>query len=406
MTNIQIILNAILSKNIFEYLLIDRDLKVLNTSVGALKYMENVPYEGDDILMHIPEFLGFEEKLKEVFDTKDFSYTFKTVHKNGYYMNISLDHYNNDVALVLLQNITKMTQAQQQLLQYSNETTLLYHALQKIIDAQNSLLFVTNSDDRVEFANQSFLHYFHTENLDEIKAKALKLYHYVNKNIKSYNELHKHIRGSEIHLNIGNDTFIMQSTAIEETHRLFTLSRVTDIYEKKKSLETEVEVDTLTGVYRKKYFDLKLEQLLKEENNFALIVVDIDDFKAINDNYGHTIGDDVLKEFSSLLKKNIRQDDLIARWGGEEFLLALKIDDLQRAMDRTETLRKMIDEHAFKYIGHLTASFGLAWRGNCDCDDANSLLQRADKALYKAKNNGKNKVILKKLEKRGENCIV
>jgi len=406
MTNIQIILNAILSKNIFEYLLIDRDLKVINTSVGALKYMENVPYEGDDILMHIPEFLGFEDKLKEVFDTKDFSYTFKTVQKNGYYMNISLDHYDNDTALVLLQNITKMTQAQQQLLQYSNETTLLYHALQKIIDAQNSLLFVTNSDDKIEFANQSFLHYFHTENLDEIKAKALKLYHYVNKNIKSYNELHKYIRGSEINLNIGNDTFIMQSTAIEETHRLFTLSKVTDIYEKKKSLEAEVEVDTLTGVYRKKYFDLKLEELLKGKDNFALIVVDIDDFKAINDNYGHTVGDEVLKEFSSLLKKNIRQDDLIARWGGEEFLLVLKIDDLQRALDRTETLRKIIDEHDFKHIRHLTASFGIAWREQCACDDTNSLLQRADKALYKAKNNGKNRVILKKLEKREEKCIV
>jgi len=401
MTNIQIILNAILSKNIFEYLLIDRELKVCHTSTGAHQYMEYALQKGDDIFMHMPEFLGSEEILKEAFETKDFSYTFKTVQKNDYYMNVSLEYYNHDSALILLQNITKITQAQQQLLQYSNEVTLLYHALQKIIDTQCSLLFVTNSNDEIEFANQSFLHYFHAENLNEIKEKSPKLYLHADKNIKSYNALHTYSRGGEIDLTIGNDTFIVQSTAIEETHKLFTLSSVTNIYKRKKILEAEVEMDALTGVYRKKYFDLKLEHLLKEKDHFALIVVDIDNFKAINDNYGHTVGDEVLKEFSSLLRENIRQGDLIARWGGEEFLLMLKMDDFQKAMDRIEILRKTIAQHAFKHIRHLTASFGVSWREQCNCDDANSLLQRADEALYQAKNKGKNRVIAKEFEKRG-----
>ncbi len=404
MTNIQIILNAILSKNIFEYLLIDRELKVCHTSTGAHQYMEYALQKGDDIFMHMPEFLGSEDMLKEVFETKDFCYTFKTVQKNNYYMDVSLEYYNHDSALILLQNITKITEVQQKLLQHSNEATLLYRALQKIVDAQNALLFVTNSADEIEFANQSFLYYFHAENLDEIKEKSPKLYLHASRNIKSYNELHAYSEGREIDLTIGNDTFIMQSTAIEETHRLFTLSKVTDMYERTKSLEAEIEVDALTGVYRKKYFDLKLEQLLKEKDHFALIVVDIDNFKAINDNYGHTVGDEVLKEFSSLLRENIRQGDLVARWGGEEFLLTLKMDDFQKAMDRIEILRKTIAQHAFKHIRHLTASFGVSWREQCNCDDANSLLQRADEALYQAKNKGRNRVIAKEFEKRGNQC--
>ena len=405
MTNLQTILNAILSKNIFEYILIDKELKILNTSIGAPQYMEDQLHEGDNILKHIPEFIGYEDTLEAVFRTKAFSHTFKTVHKNGYYMNISLDHYNHDIALVLLQNITKITEAQQQLLQYSNETTLLYHALQKIIDAQNSLLFVTNTDDKIEFANQSFLHYFHAENLHALQETPVKLYQYAHQSISSYNALHDYIGDGEIHLAIGNDTFIMQSTAIEETHRLFTLSKVTHIYQKTKSLEAEIEVDALTGVYRKKYFDLRLEQMLKEKDHFALVVVDIDDFKAINDNYGHTVGDEALKAFSSLLKENTRHGDLIARWGGEEFLLILKMDDQQKAMERVEILRRIIDTYVFAHIQHLTASFGVAWREQCNCDDANSLLQRADEALYEAKNKGKNRVILKKFEKRGDQCI-
>jgi len=404
MTNIQIILNAILSKNIFEYLLIDRELKVCHASTGAHRYMEHALQKGDDVFMHMPEFLGSEEILKEAFETKNFCYAFRTVQKSGYYMNISLEYHSCDTALILLQNITEITEVQQQLLQHSNETTLLYRALQKIIDAQNALLFVTNSADEIEFANQSFLHYFHAENLDELKEKPPKLYLHAGRNIKSYSELHAYSGGREIDLTIGNDTFIMQSTAIEETHRLFTLSKVTDIYERTKSLEAEIELDALTGIYRKKYFDLKLEQLLKEKDHFALIVVDIDNFKAINDNYGHTVGDEVLKEFSSLLRENIRQGDLVARWGGEEFLLVLKMDDFQKAMDRTEMLRKTIVQHTFKHVRHLTASFGVSWREQCNGDDANSLLKRADEALYQAKNKGKNRVIAKELEIRGNQC--
>jgi diguanylate cyclase (GGDEF)-like protein len=397
MTNIQAVLNAILSKNIFEYLLIDKNLKVSRTSLGVIKYMDNIPQEGDDVLKYIPEFAGYEEIIQKTSHTKDFSYAFKTVHKNGYYVNISVDHYDETTALVLFQNITEVTQSQQKLLQYSNETTLLYSALQKIIDQQSTLLFLVGSQDNIEFANQKLIEYFKAKNLNELKAMDIKLYNYYNNTLESYSDLYKIINGDETHITINNDTFILQATYIEATYTLFTLSKVTNIYRRKKSLEVEIQLDKLTNIYNKTHFDQKLSEELLKNNDFALIVVDIDNFKYINDNYGHQIGDIVLQEFSVLLEQNLRDIDLLARWGGEEFLILLKDTKEDIALSRVESIRKEIESFSFTAIKQLTASFGITCKDSSD--DINSLLFRADKALYEAKESGKNRAVLKKLEK-------
>jgi diguanylate cyclase (GGDEF)-like protein len=397
MTNIQVIFNAILSKKIFEYILINKEFKIVNTSVEVSKYLDAEPKEGDDIFDYLPELTGYEKELTKVFQLQEFSFKLNTIQKNNYYMNVSLDHYSDTYALILLQNITKMTQSQQELLQYSNETTLLYQSLQKIIDAQNALLFVMKTNDEIVFANQSLLDYFEVETKESLSKVLPKLYEEI-KNIHSYEELFSYIGNENIHINVGRDRFILQITLIEETHRLFTLSKVTDIFEEKEKLKAEIEYDELTQVYRKKYFDLKLQEIINSNEKFALVVVDIDDFKAVNDNYGHMIGDQVLKTFASLLKSAIYQDELVARWGGEEFLLVIKAEEVQVVLDRIECLRQTIETHDFNSIKKLTASFGVAWKNLSVADDIDNLLHRADKALYMAKTNGKNRVILKKLE--------
>jgi diguanylate cyclase (GGDEF)-like protein len=302
------------------------------------------------------------------------------------------------MAIVLLHNITAVTMAKQNLLQYSNESTLLYNTLQKVVDSQNALLFVTDAE-KIQFANKKFMNYFHATDIEEIRRKKLDLYKQFNERLENYHELFERVNDREEHIKVGEDTFIIKATLIESTHKLFTLTKIT-------KLSNAMQLDPLTGVYRKKYFDFQLEELLRAKEDFALVVVDIDNFKAINDTYGHTVGDEVLKEFSLLLQKNIRKDDLVARWGGEEFLLALRMNNLEKAIDRIEALRQTIAEHAFTTVKQVTASFGVAWRNQCECDDTGSLLQRADKALYKAKNEGKTKVVWKKLEKRGEKCII
>lgn len=391
MKKIQIVLNAILSKDIFEYILVDRDLKVAESSDGIAKYLDEELKRGDDVIEHMPELVGHEKDLEAVYDDHLYSFTFESVYKNGHYVSISIDHYDRDLSLLLIHDITEVMESKRRLLQYSNETTLLYSALQKIIDNQNTLLFVTN-DDNIEFANQRFIEYFNAQDIDDIKRKGLRLYHYFEQDLKSYDELYHLTNDGEKQISIDKDTFILQATLIESRHKLFTLSKVTALSDAKQQLEDEVQLDALTGAYRKKYFDKRVEKELSTEMSCALVVSDIDDFKRINDEYGHQVGDRVLQEFTSLIKKELGEKDIFARWGGEEFLILLKSERSEETIRRVEAMRKGIEGFAFDTIDHLTASFGVAWYRHDD--DSSSLLNRADKALYKAKTSGKNKIIV------------
>ncbi|SFV52626.1 GGDEF domain protein [hydrothermal vent metagenome] len=173
---------------------------------------------------------------------------------------------------------------------------------------------------------------------------------------------------------------------MEKTEQLFTLSKIT-------KLSNELQIDTLTGVYKKSYFNTQLEKMMREHEALILVVIDIDDFKAVNDTYGHQSGDTILIEFTRLIQANIRTYDMFSRWGGEEFLLLFRHTNLENAIKKLERLRKIIEEHNFSHISSLTASFGLSLRN--DNDDVHSLVERADLGLYEAKKSGKNRVIYK-----------
>lgn len=394
MRNIQIILNAILSKNIFEYILIDRELNILDASDGIEKYLDATPREGDDVLEYLPELVGSEDEIRTIFTKKYCLYSLESVHKNDYYINISVEYCDQNTAIVLLHNITAITLSKQKLLQYSNESTLLYRTLQKVVDNQTALIFVSNQDNEIEFANQKFMDYFNIENIIELKEKKLKIYNFCKNTIENYDKFYQYITALEEHqITIGNDTFVMNATAIEATHKLFTLTKVTEIYKRKETLEVEIKIDPLTKTYRKPYFDMQLEKALKYDKNIVLVVLDIDNFKRVNDKYGHPVGDIILKEFTALIKENLRKDDLIARWGGEEFLILFKNIDKESVIAKVEELRKLIDEYTFTKAKHITSSFGLTC-ANIQ-DTAKSVLQRADEALYEAKNDGKNRVHIK-----------
>ncbi len=394
MKNIQIILNAILSKNIFEYILVDTNLNVLGASEGVTKYFCSLPKEGEDVLDYLPELVGNEEEVKSIFTKKYSLYSLESVYKNEYYVNITIEYCDANTAIILLHNITSNSIAARQILQYSNEAALLNNTLQKVVDNQSSLIFVIDEKDEIVFANQKFLNYFNANNLDTLKKMKLKFYKYYDEMLNSYDELYQLIYGDEFSMNIENDMFVIQVSQIETTHKLFTLSKVTELHKKHKSLEVELQIDPLTKTYRKSYLDIQLNKELLECNPFALVVTDIDDFKAVNDIYGHLAGDTILREFSTLVKSHLRQDDLLARWGGDEFLILLKRTDEEGALRKVEEICKMVDEYSFSHSKNITATFGLACSEKSD--DINTLLFRADKALYKAKENGKNRVVLKK----------
>lgn len=387
MKHIQKILNTVLSKNIIEYILIDRHFCVLKYSEGVDKYLSSPLKDGNNVLDILPELVGAEDDILQVFSRPGFSFLLESVYKNEYYVNTCVEHYDENAALILIHNITDITLTQQKLLQYSNESILVKNTLQKILDSQNALLFVTNHNE-ITYVNEQFMEYFSIKHIDELRRRDLKLYRYLDVSLNGYDALFERVKDKEEYIIINNDTFILQSTCIESTHRLFTLTKVT-------KLTREMQIDTLTGAYKKNYFNVYLEKLIHERKEAVVVVIDIDDFKLINDTYGHQVGDTVLKEFSDLIQSNIRGDDLFARWGGEEFLLLLQGTDIEGAIKKVEQLRSLVSEHTFFEIGHMTVSFGVAKKE--ESDDIHSLLYRADKALYEAKDNGKNRVTFKKL---------
>lgn len=153
--------------------------------------------------------------------------------------------------------------------------------------------------------------------------------------------------------------------------------------------------DNLTSIYNRRFIDNILNQrFLDLENNsnkeLSIIFIDIDDFKLINDVYGHLIGDKVLIEFTQKLKSTIRANDTLGRWGGEEFIIILDRTNLKSSKSIAEKLRKAIENTIFSKIENLTASFGIAsYEEN---DSVNNLIKKADYSLYQAKRDGKNKV--------------
>lgn len=156
-------------------------------------------------------------------------------------------------------------------------------------------------------------------------------------------------------------------------------------------LRFKAEIDPLTHIFNRR----ALLEKLKNKNLFhiecSLIMIDIDKFKNINDTYGHSVGDSVLKELSSIVKELLREGDIFARWGGEEFLLVVNSGDLVEVERVAEKIRLAIESASFTTVEHITASLG-ASSPRSEKESFEQLLENADKALYQAKELGRNRV--------------
>ena len=159
-------------------------------------------------------------------------------------------------------------------------------------------------------------------------------------------------------------------------------------------------IDGLTGLYNRRYFDrhlsLMMERAREQQRDLALLILDIDFFKSVNDRFGHAVGDMVLKEFASRLLRSIRGVDLACRFGGEEFVVLMPDTNQQRANAVAERIRSAIAEVEFSMENGLatdvTVSVGVALN-NPAGDSPEHLLKRADRALYRAKETGRNRVV-------------
>ena len=173
--------------------------------------------------------------------------------------------------------------------------------------------------------------------------------------------------------------------------------------DEKLHLEKLAITDYLTGLYNNRYFYHRLaeEYSRSQRHNLHLscLMLDIDFFKGVNDRYGHKAGDNILKELAQLLKHHMRKSDVVARYGGEEFIMLLPQTDESGAMAKAESLRSHIESHPFRGLKGergLSVSIGLATYPDRRATNKEDLITFADNALYTAKAQGRNRVVVSK----------
>lgn len=174
--------------------------------------------------------------------------------------------------------------------------------------------------------------------------------------------------------------------------RLYAAQRLT-IASNEKLAQLSI-TDTLTGLYNRNRFDSALRDAFSAAHRYrtpaCLVMIDIDHFKRVNDRQGHLVGDALLKEFAQQLQQGIRDTDICARWGGEEFTVMLHHTELTGAIKLAENLLQRIRDTRFSHGNRLTASLGVTQLG--DADTPESLVSRVDQALYQAKNKGRDRI--------------
>ncbi len=189
-------------------------------------------------------------------------------------------------------------------------------------------------------------------------------------------------------------------------HKMRTLNRQLTTTNQKlvttqKSLEASNErleilsvTDFLTGAYNRQHLDQVLEGEISRSQRYhsklSVLLIDLDNFKQINDNYGHLLGDEVIKRTFNVISENVRKSDTVGRWGGEEFIVICPETDLEHARQLAEKLLNSVAE--LKFIENFTQTISIGIAQSQPSDHSISLIDRADKQLYKAKRQGKNRV--------------
>ncbi len=179
-------------------------------------------------------------------------------------------------------------------------------------------------------------------------------------------------------------------------HALKNARLYEEVMKEKEFLKELALKDQLTSLYNHNFFYSRLEEeferAVRYETTLSLIMMDIDDFKFINDTYGHRVGDLVLREIAAMIKRGVRKTDIVARYGGEEFAVILPHTQMKGALEEAERIREMVESHAYAGLttNKITLSFGVATYPHGSIANSGDLVNLADDALYDAKRSGKN----------------
>ncbi len=390
---------------------------------------KNYMYHKEALDSFLKEFLQYaekNEKLKKhletassysfVYDKKKRKYlvTFLSLRsigneEYGYLINIQIDTKSENIVLIYHIEILFSTIMMflLSILIYKNYEEKIY--IKRLIDSQKDIVVLTNGN-KAKDVNRAFLNFFNISSLKEFKKRhdcICDLFEeqtgFITKKTEGRNWL-EYIIANDM-----DEHHVLMYDKNKKEDRIFSISvntfddrgnyvisfrDVTELEKERRMLHIKSLIDHMTDTYNKMAFEEYLTQLLlkiKIDNKieYALIMFDIDKFKNINDNYGHTRGDDTIKELVNLIQGSIRKSDFMARWGGDEFVIVLNEIGSFEALGVTEKIRGKIALNRFSINRQVTCSFGITMLNPKDTVD--SAMDRVDKLLYRAKRNGRNR---------------
>lgn len=277
--------------------------------------------------------------------------------------------------------------------------------IRTILNSQKNIILVSDGKDIV-FANQAFLSFFDYTTLDDFKKihrcicdffDQSDSEHYLQPVMENliWTEYILKYPGQEHKAKITLDTKMSIFSVNAEMMQFEGETRYVVVFTDITRLNELATLDSLTRIPNRFQFNKAYEYSFNMSNRtgrpLALILLDIDKFKNVNDEFGHLVGDDILKALSGFIRRHIRKSDVFARWGGEEFVILLPDTSLESAAVMADSLRLKIAAHTFVFVKQLTCSMGVVEYNPPETED--ELIARADANLYRAKNEGRNRVI-------------
>ncbi|WP_323596905.1 sensor domain-containing diguanylate cyclase [Aliarcobacter butzleri] len=239
---------------------------------------------------------------------------------------------------------------------------------------------------------------------DELIGKSISIIKHPEQDRKIIKDLWKNILNKRVWVgNIKNkkksgEDYWLEQTIIpkldEDKKNIDSFLSISVDITAKMELEKMASIDKLTDIYNRRMIDqflqVEIEIASRHNEELSLMIIDIDHFKHVNDNYGHLVGDIVLSQLSKIISDNLRNSDIFGRYGGEEFLIICPKTNKDGAFILAEKLRIIVNDFTFDEVGHKTVSIGIAEFQTGDTIE--TLFKKADEALYEAKNSGRNRV--------------
>ncbi|WP_199490926.1 sensor domain-containing diguanylate cyclase [Marinobacter vulgaris] len=276
----------------------------------------------------------------------------------------------------------------------------------KAIDAAYDGIFITNAEGVIEFANQGFeiiTGYTPTEVIGR-KPSVLKsgkhddafyrdLWRHLTEGLAFRAMIvNRHKEGHEIHCQ--QTITPVKNADGTTTHFISIIKDLTDRVFEELKLREQASHDSLTGLLNRRAGEIELNiSLIQAQENtscFCVLMADIDDFKPVNDRFGHQRGDDIIKTVANTLLAKTRKTDKCIRWGGEEFIVLLPFCGLAKGREIAENIRASLGSRLFDDVGPVTLSIGVT--ESEPGDTPSGILERVDQLLYQSKENGKNRV--------------